>query len=117
MYGTYILIRCFIICHCLILTTRAFVFLGDTIAAVATIHNASSRDMVPKFCLTRDVQYHAKSQTKNETKVLCKQNGELVTPYSQKIVKCSIQIPHGLTPTINSCEILRLQYHLKVCIL
>lgn len=91
-------------------------FLGDTVAVVAKINNASSRDMVPKFSLIQDVVYRAQGHTKNETKVIYKQVDELMRPNTEKTAKCAIKIPHDVVPTINNCEILLLEYHLKVCV-
>lgn len=94
-----------------------FFFIGDTVAVVAKINNASSRDMVPKFSLIRDVYYHAEGSTKHENKVIYKQIDDLIQPNTEKTVKCAIKIPKDVTPTINSCPILSLEYHVKVCIL
>lgn len=91
-------------------------FLGHTVAVVAKINNASSRDMALKFSLIQDVWYHAQGRTKHETKVICKQVDELMRPNTEKTAKCAMKIPHDVVPTINSCEIILLEYHLKVCV-
>lgn len=92
-------------------------FSGDTIVVVAKINNASSRDLVPKFSLIQDVLYHAEGSSKHESKVICKQTDEPMGPNTEKTAKRVIQIPRDLTTTINSCQILMLEYHLKVCVL
>lgn len=92
-------------------------FSGDTIVVVAKINNASSRDLVPKFSLIQDVVYHAEGSSKHESKVICKQTDEPMGPNTEKTAKRVMQIPRDLTPTINSCQILMLEYHLKVCLL
>lgn len=93
------------------------IFLGDTVTVVAKINNASSRDMAPKFSLIQDVFYHAEGHTKHESKVIYKRTDEPMKPHTEKTAKCAITIPRDVTPTINNCQILILEYHLKVCLL
>lgn len=93
-----------------------FFFLGDTVAIVAKINNSSSRDMAPKFSLIQNVVYRAQGNTKHETTVINKQVGELMRPNTEKTANCAIKIPHDVFPTINNCEILLVEYNLKVCV-
>lgn len=86
-------------------------------AVVAKINNASSKDMVPKFSLVQNVFYHAQGSGKHECNVISKMTDEPMRPDTQKTATYQIKIPRDLTPTINNCEILMLEYHLKVCIL
>lgn len=69
-------------------------FLGDTVAVVAKINNASSRDMAPKFSLIQDVVYRAQGHTKHEINVIYKQVDKLMRPNTEKTAKCAVKIPH-----------------------
>lgn len=91
-------------------------FLGDTVAVVANINNASSKDMAPKFSLVQNVVYRAQGHTKHESKVIFKQVDQLMRPNTERTAKCSLKIPHDATPSIHNCEILSVEYHLKVSV-
>lgn len=73
--------------------------------------------MAPKFSLVQDVYYYAEGTSKHESKVIFKQIDELIKPNTKRTAKCAIQIPRDVAPTINNCQILTLEYDLKVCIL
>lgn len=72
--------------------------------------------MAPKFSLIQDVVYRAQGHTKHEINVIYKQVDKLMRPNTEKTAKCAVKIPHDVVPTINNCEIILLEYHLKVCV-
>lgn len=82
---------------------------------VAKINNSSSKDMTPKFSLIQDVVYHANSSTKREGSVIHKVVDTCIKPQTQKEIKCQIKIPHNQMLSIQNCDILSVEYHLKVC--
>lgn len=71
--------------------------------------------MAPKFSLIRDVVYHAQGNTKHEGSVIHKVVDHCVKPQTQKTVNCAIKIPRELNHTIQNCDIISVEYHLKVC--
>lgn len=82
---------------------------------VAKVNNSSSSEMMPKFSLIQDVVYRASGGTKHEDNVIHKVIGTCIKPQTQAEVKCEIMIPHNQMQTIQNCEILSLEYHVKVC--
>ncbi len=82
---------------------------------VAKINNSSSSDMTPKFSLIQDVVYRANSNTKHEGNVIHKVLDNCIKPQTQKEVKCSMKIPRDQMQTIQNCDIISVEYHLKVC--
>lgn len=89
--------------------------LGETLAVVAKINNASSKDMAPKFSLIQNVVYRAQGHTKSENRVIFKQADPTMKPNTEKTVNCAVKIPSDVVPTIQNCDIISLEYHLKVC--
>ncbi|XP_069555956.1 arrestin domain-containing protein 3-like [Brachyistius frenatus] len=87
---------------------------GETMMIVAKVRNSSSSEMNPKFSLTMDTVYHANSSTKHESSVIHKMLDTPVKPKTQKEVKCAMKIPRELALTIQNCEIISLEYHIKV---
>ena len=82
---------------------------------VAKINNASSSDMTPKFSLTQNVVYRANSNTKHESNVIQKLCGNCIKSKTQKEVRCVMKIPCKQMQTIHNCEIISVEYYLKVC--
>lgn len=90
-------------------------FIGETMMIVAKINNSSSKEMTPKFNLIQDVVYRANSSTKREENVIHKVVDNRIKPQTQKEIQCEIKIPHNQMQTIQNCDILSVEYHLKVC--
>ncbi|XP_023257326.1 arrestin domain-containing protein 3-like [Seriola lalandi dorsalis] len=87
---------------------------GQTVAIVAKINNSSSSDVTPKFSLIQDVLFHASSDMKQERTVIHKVVDSCIRAYTEKSVRCVIRIPHGQIQTIENCEIISVEYYLKV---
>ncbi|XP_071338760.1 arrestin domain-containing protein 2-like isoform X2 [Trachinotus anak] len=87
---------------------------GETVAVVAKINNSSSSEMIPKFSLVRDVMFHAGSSTKQERSVIHKAVDSAIKPHTEKSISCAIKIPHNLILSIQNCEIISVEYYLKV---
>ncbi|XP_051279719.1 arrestin domain-containing protein 3 [Dicentrarchus labrax] len=87
---------------------------GETITIDAKIHNSSTSEMTPKFSLIRDVMYRARGNVKTENTVIHKVAGDCIKTKTQKHVKCAMKIPCDLLQTIQNCDIISMEYHLKV---
>ncbi|XP_029019454.1 arrestin domain-containing protein 3-like [Betta splendens] len=93
---------------------RRFCSPGDTLSAVAKICNSSSKTMRPKFNLQQVTVYRAGSATNSSTKSLCKAVGETIASNSEESVSCQLQLPVDAVHTLYSCEIISIDYYLKV---
>ncbi|KAE8292312.1 Arrestin domain-containing protein 2 [Larimichthys crocea] len=87
---------------------------GETITIVVKVNNASSKEMTPKFSLTRDLVYRAVGDTKHEKSVILRLSENTIQPKTQEEVKCRMTVPRGQTHTIHNCDIISLEYYLKV---
>nr|XP_046242992.1 arrestin domain-containing protein 3-like isoform X2 [Scatophagus argus]XP_046242994.1 arrestin domain-containing protein 3-like isoform X3 [Scatophagus argus] len=87
---------------------------GDSVVIDAKINNSSSSEMTPKFSLIRDVVFRAQGNTKHEESVVNKVADKCIKPQTEKTVKCVMKIPRDLVLTIQNCEIISVEYHLKV---
>lgn len=83
-------------------------------AIVAKINNSSSSEMTPKFSLMRDVVFHAQSHTKHEGNVIQKVVENRVKPHTEKTIRCAIKLPRDLNQTIHNCDLISVEYRLKV---
>lgn len=81
---------------------------------VAKINNASSSDMTPKFTLSQCVLYKARGHTKSDNSVISKGVDSCLRAHTQKEVRCIIGVPRNQIPTIQNCDILSVEYHVKV---
>uniref|UniRef100_A0A3Q3W680 Arrestin C-terminal-like domain-containing protein n=1 Tax=Mola mola TaxID=94237 RepID=A0A3Q3W680_MOLML len=87
---------------------------GETIAVVAKINNSSTSEITPKFSLIRDVVFRAQSNTNYETINIHKVVDRCIKPQTQKTVNCAIKIPNDLILSIQNCDLISVEYHLKV---
>lgn len=81
---------------------------------IAKINNSSSSEMIPKFSVTQNVVYRANSSTRHESHVIHKVVDKGIKSQTQKTVRCAIQIPRVQMPTIHNCDIISVEYQLKV---
>ncbi|KAM9857014.1 arrestin domain-containing protein 3-like [Aulostomus maculatus] len=87
---------------------------GEVISIVAKINNASSSHSRPKFSFVQDVEYRAKGHSSNKITVIEKVTNRSLDPQTQKEVWREIKLPSNLSPTIHNCEIILVEYHVKV---
>uniref|UniRef100_A0A3Q3QGT7 Arrestin C-terminal-like domain-containing protein n=1 Tax=Monopterus albus TaxID=43700 RepID=A0A3Q3QGT7_MONAL len=87
--------------------------LGETMVIAAKVDNSSSKDMTPKFTLIQDVLYLANSSTKHKSNVIFRMAGKGIKPQTQEELKCEVKIPCDQKPTIQNCDIIKVEYHLK----
>lgn len=92
-----------------------FFFTGETIVVLAKVDNSSSSDMTPKFSLIQKVVYHANGRTKHENTVCHKVADNCIKPKTRKELRCTIKIPSDYMLTIQNCDIISVEYCVKVC--
>ncbi|XP_034025953.1 arrestin domain-containing protein 3-like [Thalassophryne amazonica] len=87
---------------------------GQTVLAVAKIKNDSSKTLIPKFTLQQRIVYWTKSDFKKSKKTICKLSGQTIAACTKTTVTCPIVLPHDLPPSIQNCDMLSLDYCVKV---
>ncbi|XP_039875518.1 arrestin domain-containing protein 3-like [Simochromis diagramma] len=87
---------------------------GETLSVVAKICNSSSKEMRPKFKLQQKIVYTCKKHTNPTFKTLCKMVGDTISPNSEQTVSCKIKIPGDIAPTLHNCDIISVEYYVKV---
>ena len=106
--------------QCAVITSIVYYVLlcltGEGIKVVASIHNKSSRDIRPKYCLYKKCSYFAKGKRKVQTKDILKEVGDPIPPSAGQTVTRVITIPPDTCVSILNCIILRVEYRLRVCI-
>ncbi|XP_030593645.1 arrestin domain-containing protein 3-like [Archocentrus centrarchus] len=87
---------------------------GETMVITANIDNSSSSDMTPKFSFIWDVVYRANGRTKHENTVCQKVAGNCIKSKTKKEIRCEMKIPVDHILTVQNCDILSVEHHLKV---
>ncbi|KAK2838025.1 hypothetical protein Q5P01_015237 [Channa striata] len=87
---------------------------GDTLTVTATVCNSSSKTMRPKFTLVQRIEYHTSDTTNSAKTTLNKVVGETLAQNSEETVSCRIMIPRDATYTLKNCDIISVDYFLKV---
>ncbi|XP_051923410.1 arrestin domain-containing protein 3 [Hippocampus zosterae] len=87
---------------------------GETAVVVAKINNNSSSDMTPKVRLSQAIVYTASGRTKHENSTVNKMAGQNIGAHSEKEVRWAVKIPTHQEPTIKNCDIISVEYFLKV---
>nr|XP_020449934.1 arrestin domain-containing protein 3-like [Monopterus albus] len=87
---------------------------GEGLKVVAYIQNNSSREIKPKYCVYRKHSFFAKGKRKVSTNDLCKEVGEPIPPSSNANVTKVITIPPDMEPSILNCNIIKVEYRLRV---
>ncbi|XP_029999620.1 arrestin domain-containing protein 3-like [Sphaeramia orbicularis] len=87
---------------------------GETLSVVAKIRNSSSKEMVSKFSLQKRIVYRAGGSHKYSHENLGKLVGNTITPNSEQTVSCPITVPANAGYSLFNCDIITVEYHLKV---
>uniref|UniRef100_A0A3B3BHH7 Arrestin C-terminal-like domain-containing protein n=1 Tax=Oryzias melastigma TaxID=30732 RepID=A0A3B3BHH7_ORYME len=87
---------------------------GEGINVVGYIHNKSSRDVTPKYCLYMKCCGFVLMRRKMEKRTILKEEGEVIPPSAGATVKKTINIPPMTGMSILNCGILTVEYRLKV---
>lgn len=88
---------------------------GETLSVFSTICNSSSKETRPKFSLQQKTVYRAYASTNISDQSLCKMVGDTIKVNAEETVSCQMKIPDDVTPTFHNCEIISVDYYLKVC--
>lgn len=100
--------------QCILIYSDLFLT-GDTVSVVAKISNSSSKKIRPKLRLQQEIMYRAGRSTNTSDQNLCKMVGDTIKVNSEETVSCQMKIPVDVTPTLCNCEIISVDYYLKVC--
>lgn len=87
---------------------------GESVAVVVNISNNSSTKLKPKIKLQECKEYRAGSSVTASIQTLGKAAGDTIKGNKEGTVTCQIPIPVDIIPTIRNCEILSVEYCLKV---
>jgi len=116
-YETHSLAQCIVLCgneYKMNNTCYVVFLIGETITVLAKINNSSSSEMTPKFRLGKKVIYRASGSTKREESTIIKVVENRIQAHTELEVRCIMKIPLDQTTTIQNCDILSVEYHLKV---
>lgn len=87
---------------------------GETAAVVVNISNRSSTKMRPKVKLQECVEYRAESRTTTSSRIWGKLVGDTVKGNAKETFNFQVKIPGEIIPSIPNCEIISVDYNLKV---
>lgn len=102
--------------HCILFGffDDVILFSGESVAIVVNISNQSSTKLKPKIKFQECKEYRAGSSVTASNQTLGKAVGDTINRDSEGTVTCQIPIPGDVKPTIRNCEILSVEYCLKV---
>lgn len=87
---------------------------GETAAVVVNISNRSSTKMRPKVKLQECIEYRAGSRKTTSSRIWDKLVGDTVKGNSGETFNFQVKIPGEIIPSIPNCEIISVEYDLKV---
>nr|XP_061803931.1 arrestin domain-containing protein 3-like [Nerophis lumbriciformis] len=93
---------------------KSGVFQGEALQISGSIQNNSSRDITPKYCIYSKHSFFARGKRKLDTKDLLKEVGEPIPPSASVTINKVITVPPYVKPSILNCEIIKLEYRLRV---
>uniref|UniRef100_A0A3B4UUZ7 Arrestin domain-containing protein 3-like n=1 Tax=Seriola dumerili TaxID=41447 RepID=A0A3B4UUZ7_SERDU len=89
-------------------------FQGEGLKVLACIQNNSSREIKPKYCVYKKHSFFARGKRRLHTIDLLKEVGEPIPPSANTKVTRVITIPHDMEPSILNCNIIKVEYRLRV---
>uniref|UniRef100_A0A3P9KHV7 Arrestin domain-containing protein 3 n=1 Tax=Oryzias latipes TaxID=8090 RepID=A0A3P9KHV7_ORYLA len=95
-----------------VLNKKAFCA-GENMELVLSVNNSSSKKVKPKLSLSKKITYYARGNTKSSTEEISKMVFDPVEQNNKEERKCVMEIPAGQIPSIQSCDIIKLEYTLK----
>ncbi|XP_042371086.1 arrestin domain-containing protein 3-like, partial [Plectropomus leopardus] len=88
-------------------------FQGEGLKVLTSVHNNSSREIKPKYCVYRKHSFFARGKRRVCTKDLFKEVGEPIPPSTKVNVTQVLPIPHDVEPSIPNCSIIKAEYRLR----
>lgn len=90
---------------------------GEILSIVGTVCNSSSKETKAKFSLQKRVVFTAYASHNTSDQSLCKMVGNTIKENSKEPISCQMKIPDDVIPTLRNCEIISVEYYLKVRII
>lgn len=87
---------------------------GEALVVNGEIVNSSTRKIVPKYIIYQKQSFFAGGCRNVYTKEILKEKGEPLVSSTRQNLSKLLPIPLGITPTIQNCRILKVEYRLKV---
>ncbi|XP_061585935.1 arrestin domain-containing protein 3-like [Cololabis saira] len=87
---------------------------GDTLSVFAQINNSSSKQIKPKFSLEQKTVYRAGGSTHNGLETLFKMVCDPIEPDTEETASCSVTVPDTAIYSLHNCDILSVEYQIKV---
>ncbi|KAM4577003.1 arrestin domain-containing protein 3-like [Odontesthes bonariensis] len=87
---------------------------GDTLSIFAQICNSSSKKIRPKFSLEQRTVYRAGTSTTSTVQTLFKMVGDTIGQTPEETASCKLTIPIDAIYTLHNCDILSVEYYIKV---
>ncbi|TNM89759.1 hypothetical protein fugu_003993 [Takifugu bimaculatus] len=87
---------------------------GDTLFISGTVCYAASKDTKLKFSLQQKTVYRAFASTTLSDVSLCKMVGETIKGNSEETFSCQMKIPDDAVNTVHNCDIIFVDYYIKV---
>ncbi|XP_055367861.1 arrestin domain-containing protein 3 [Betta splendens] len=87
---------------------------GEGMKVVAIVQNNSSHEIKLKYRVYMKQSFFAKRRRKRFTKDLLKEVGEPIPPSSKETATRVITIPRDMEPSILNCNIIKVEYRLRV---
>uniref|UniRef100_A0A3B3BLJ4 Arrestin C-terminal-like domain-containing protein n=1 Tax=Oryzias melastigma TaxID=30732 RepID=A0A3B3BLJ4_ORYME len=82
---------------------------------VLSVKNSSSKKVTPKLSFKKTVTFYAKGTSKSSTEEISRMVFDSIEQNDEKELKCVMKIPANQAPSIQNCDIIKLEYTLKVC--
>lgn len=88
--------------------------IGDTLFITGTLCYSSSKDTKLKFSLQQKTVYRAHTSTNVSDLSLYKMVGETIKGNSEETFSCQMKIPDDAINTVQNCDIIFVDYYVKV---
>ncbi|RVE68319.1 hypothetical protein OJAV_G00090840 [Oryzias javanicus] len=87
---------------------------GENMELVVSVDNPSSKKVTPKLSLSKKITFYASGSTKSSTDEVSKMVFDPIEQNAKKELKCVMEIPSDQMLSIQNCNIIKLEYTLKV---
>lgn len=89
---------------------------GEAIKVVASVQNKSSREIKLKYCMYMKCSYFVKRKRKLEKRQILNEVGDPIPPSTSHTATKIITIPVDTAGSILNCNILQVEYRLRVSV-